>query len=96
MKRLVQKQKRKLILFLLPNRLIILYLFEGMWFSHYIFDASASPESFRNIVAMSPSSTVHGGQYDTKYVTVELILHAAFVTDEIWGFVLEPAHNSSQ
>ena len=34
---------------------------------------------------MSPPSTVHGGQYDTKYVTVELMSHAAFVADEIWG-----------
>ena len=40
---------------------------------------------------MSPSSTVYGGQHDTKYVTFELLLHAAFVADEIWGFMLEPA-----
>ena len=40
---------------------------------------------------MSPSSTVHGGQHDTKYVTFELLLHAAFVDDKIWGFMLEPA-----
>ena len=38
---------------------------------------------------MSPSPTVHGGQHDTKYVTFELLLHAAFVADEIWGFTLE-------
>ena len=30
-------------------------------------------------VAMSPSFTVHGGQYDTKYVTFEQIVQAAFV-----------------
>ena len=35
--------------------------------------------------------TVYGGQHDTKYVTFELLLHAAFVADEIWGFTLEPA-----
>ena len=40
---------------------------------------------------MPLSSAVHGGQYDTKYVTVELLLHAAFAADEIWGFMLEPA-----
>ena len=40
---------------------------------------------------MSPSSTVHGGQHDAKYVTFELLLHVAFVADEIWGFMLEPA-----
>ena len=37
---------------------------------------------------MSPSST-DGGQHDTKYVTFELLLHAAFVADKIWGFMLE-------
>ena len=59
--------------------------------SRHIFGASASPRSFTKKLAMSPSSTVHGGQYDTKYVTVELLLHAAFAADEIWGFMLEPA-----
>ena len=43
---------------------------------------------------MSPSSTVHGGQHDTKYVTFELLLHAAFVADAIWGFMLEPARKT--
>ena len=42
-------------------------------------------------MSMVPSSTVHGGQHDCKYVTLELLLHAAFVADEIWGFMLEPA-----
>ena len=40
---------------------------------------------------MSPFSTVHGGQHDTKYVTLELLLHVAFVADEIWGFTPGPA-----
>ena len=42
---------------------------------------------------MSPSSTVHGGQHETKYVTFELLLimHATFVADEIWGFMPNPA-----
>ena len=44
---------------------------------------------------MPPSSTaVHGGQHDTKYVTFELLMHAAFVADEIWGFMLEPARTA--
>ena len=43
---------------------------------------------------MSPSSTVHGDQHDTKYVTFELLMHAAFVADEIWGFMLEPARTA--
>ena len=40
---------------------------------------------------MPPSSTVHGGQYDTKYVTFEQLTRAAFVADTIWGVWLEPA-----
>ena len=40
---------------------------------------------------MSRSSTVHGGQHDTKYVTFELLMHEDFAADEIWGFMLEPA-----
>ena len=39
----------------------------------------------------SPSSTVHGGQHDTKYVAFELLMHAAFVADENWGFMPESA-----
>ena len=39
---------------------------------------------------MSPFSTVNGGQHVTKYVAFELLLHAAFVADEIWGFMLGP------
>ena len=36
---------------------------------------------------MPPYSTVHGGVDDTQYVTFELLLlHAAFVADEIGGF----------
>ena len=42
-------------------------------------------------MAMSPSTTVHSGQHDAKYVTFELLMHAAFVADEIWGFMPEPA-----
>ena len=41
-------------------------------------------------MAMSPSSTVHGSQHDTNYVTFETQMNAAFVADEIWGFMLEP------
>ena len=42
-------------------------------------------------MAMSPFSTVSRGQHDGKYVTIEVLLHAAFVADEILGFILEPA-----
>ena len=37
-------------------------------------------------LAMSRSSTVHGGQYDNKYVPFEYLLHAEFVADTIWVF----------
>ena len=43
---------------------------------------------------MSPSSTadvVYGGQHDSKYMTFDLLLHAAFVADQICGDMLEPA-----
>ena len=40
---------------------------------------------------MPASSTIHGGQHDTKYVTFQLLLNAAFVADEFWGDMLEPA-----
>jgi len=50
---------------------------------------------------MSPSSTaVHGGHQDTKYfeaqlyVAFELPMHVAFVADEFWVFMLEPARTS--
>ena len=43
---------------------------------------------------MSPSTIDHGGQYDTKYVTFEQLLHAAFVADTIWGDKLEPARTN--
>ena len=56
------------------------------WSGH-IFGASASPRSLAKKMAMPPSSTVHGGQHDTEY--------AAFVADEISGFMLEPARTRS-
>ena len=34
---------------------------------------------------------MYDGQYYTKYVTFELLMHAAFVADKISGFMLEPA-----
>ena len=40
----------------------------------------------RKKLAMSPPSTVRGGQHDTKYVAFELLLHAAFVAGLSLGF----------
>ena len=72
--------------------LLLTYLKVCDWSGH-ILGASASPRSLTKKMAMSPPSTVHGGQHDTKYVTFELLMHAAFVADEIWGFMLEPARS---
>ena len=56
-----------------------------------IFGAGASPMALTKKLTMSPSSTVHGGQRDAKYVTFELLLHAAFGPDKNGGYMLEPA-----
>ena len=50
--------------------------------THLFSASSSSPRSLTKKLAMSFSSTVHGGQHDTKYVKFELLLHAAFVADE--------------
>ena len=63
------------------------------WSGH-IFGASASPRSLTKKLARSPSSTIYRGQHATKYATFELLLYAAFVADEIWGDMLEPACNN--
>ena len=63
------------------------------WSGH-IFGASASPRSLTKKLAMSPSSTVHGGQDDTEVVTFVLLSHEAFVADKIWGFTLERARSN--
>ena len=45
----------------------------------------------KKLATLLSSTVVHGGQHDTEYVTFELLLHAPFVADKIWGFMLEPA-----
>ena len=88
-KRLVQKKNGPFYFFLehLGKCLPGIYLLTS-WkvcdWSGYIFGASASPSSLTKKLAMSPSSTVHGGQHGTKYVTFELVMRAAFVADEFW------------
>ena len=61
------------------------------WSGH-IFGASGSPRFLAKKMAMSPLSTVHDGQHDTKHVTFQVLMHAASVVDEISGFGPEPAH----
>ena len=88
--------EKKGVIFFLPtvNAYLLLTSLKVCDWSGHIFGASASPRSLTKKLAMSPSSTVHGGQHDTKYVTFELLMHAAFVADKIWGFMLEPARRS--
>ena len=43
----------------------------GTRFCHY---CTASPRPRTKKLAMSPSSTVHGGQYDTHYVTIPVTI----------------------
>ena len=85
-KRLVQN--KKWVIFFLPTVNAYQYLtsLKVCAWSGHIFGASASPRSLTKAMAMSPSSTVYRGQHDTKYVTFELLMHVAFVADEIWGF----------
>ena len=61
--------------FLLPtvNAYLLLPSLKVCDWSGHIFSTSASPR------LLTPSSTVYGGQHDTKYVTFELLMHAAFI-----------------
>ena len=96
-KRLGQKKIMFSFSFLLPTvnaRLLLTSLKARDW-SRHIFGACTIPRSLSRKLAMSLSSTVHGGQPDSKYVTFELILHAAFVADETWGDILEPARTGN-
>ena len=52
--------------------------------------APRQPEAVREKLAMSPSSTGHGGQYDTQYSPFDKTLRAAFVREIISGLQLEP------
>ena len=73
------------------NAWLLLTSLKACDWSGHIFGASARPRFLTKKLAMSSSSTVHGGQHDTKHATFELLLQAAFVSDEIWGNILEPA-----
>ena len=92
-KRLVQKKNGSFFCFPTVNAYQCLTSLKVCDWSGHFFGVSARPRSFTKKMAMSPSSTVYGGQHDTKYVTFELPMHAAFVVDEIWGFMPEPARS---
>ena len=50
-------------------------------------------DPYEKLLAVSFSSTFYGGQHDTTYVKV---LHATYVRDERWGFMLGPARTYEQ
>ena len=60
------------------------------WLRH-IFVHSATVMALNKNLAMSPSSSVHCGQYDTTYTTIGWVLRKAFADDRIWGVHREPA-----
>ena len=71
-----RSSKKKGTFFFLPtvNAWLLLTSLKARDWSGHIFGASAGPRSFTKKLAMSSSSTVHGGQHDTKqYVTFELL-----------------------
>ena len=82
-KRLVQKKNGSLFFLRTVNAYQYWTSLKVCDLSGYIFGASASPSSLTNKMVLSPSCTVHGGQHDTKYVTFDLLMHAAFVADQI-------------
>ena len=92
-KRLAQKKKGHFFSLPTVNAYPLLPSLKVCDWSGRIFGGSASPRSSTKKLAMSLFCTVHGGQHDTKYVTFELLMHAAFVAGEIWGFMLEPARS---
>ena len=87
-KRLVQKKKGSFFFLPTVNTYLLLTSLKVCDWSGHIFGSSASPGSLTEKMAVSPSSTVHGGQHDTKYVTFELLTHAVFVADGIWVLCL--------
>ena len=64
---------------------------KGADWSRHIFVHRVTATAFRKNPAMSPSSSVHCGQYNTKYATIGCVLRKAFADDRIWGVDREPA-----
>ena len=52
------------------KRLTVIDLFKSLRLVTHMFDASANPKSLAKKQAMSPSSTVDGGQHQIKYVAL--------------------------
>ena len=76
-----------MIIFFLPkvNAGLLLTSFMTCDRAGPIFGSNANPRSSTKKLAMRPSTTVHGGQHGIKCATFELLLHTAFVADEVGG-----------
>ena len=72
--RLVQKKKGSSFFLPAVNAWLLFTSLEACDWSGHIFGASASPRSLPNKLAMSLSSTVHGGQHDAKCVSFEVAI----------------------
>ena len=66
---------------------------KGADWSRHIFVHSATATALDENPAMSPSSSVHCGQYDTLYATIGCVLRKAFADDTILGDKREPARS---
>ena len=73
------------IVFSLQNNL------KGADWSIHIFVHSATAMALNKNPAMSPSSSVHCGQYNTTCTTIGCVLRKAFADDKILGVHREPA-----
>ena len=86
--------EKKRVFFFLPTINAYQYLTSSKvcdWSGH-IFGASASPRSSTKKRLCHPLPLFMAVSM-IPYVTFELLMHAAFVADEIWGFMPEPARN---
>ena len=81
------RSEKNVVFFPAVNAWLILTSLKACDWSGHVFGASASPRSLTKKLTVSPSSTVH--DQHTKYVTFELLFHAAIVANEIWGDMLE-------
>ena len=63
--------------------------------SRHIFVHSATAMALNKNPAMSPSSSVHCGQYDTMYATIGCVLRKAFADDTSLGVHRGPARKES-
>ena len=65
------------------------------WSVHdWVLTQGLSLRPYQTKLVVSSSSTIHGNQYDTEYVTMELLYCAAVVADDFWGDASNPTRSS--